>query len=510
MQAQFKLPELSRRALCAFSFAVLAACGGKDDDEDKTQAEQAGIGAIAQSAGATAFTARLSYSVRNVDHVARVHYRIAPRPGSHSRPVSVTYERDWLLRRNAWSAASASIAFPVFGLYADHTNELTVTTMFRDGSAHVGRVAVPTPAYSGPAAVYAAPQIRSARGAAWPGFDYMLIKNGLAPPVILDTDGRMRWAATGLDNSFSSLLGADAFYVGDGGAPVLHRVDVDGSVRGNALGDARYTAFHHELAPGKTGFLAQLDVSENGVLRLESTLAEIDAGGRVLKEWDLSRIFRDTMRAGGDDPANFVRDGIDWFHSNSAIYDRVDNAILVSSRENFVVKLDYDSGAIRWLLGDPAKHWYVNYPSLRALALRVTDGKVPIGQHSLSVLANRELLMFNNGFASLNQPAGAPAGANRGYSTPSRYAIDETARTAREVWTWDAERASYSDICSSAYEGAPGQYLVAYSALGGRAQARLVGVDSAGQVAFDFAYPSTICSTVFIAQPIALDGLTLR
>jgi len=496
--------------LCALACTLLAACGGKDDDKHATQAERAGIGAVAQSAGATPFVARLSYALRNVDHVASIDYRIAPRPGAHSQAAAVSYDHAWLERRADWTAAAGSIAIPVFGLYANHRNELTLTTTFRDGSKHVAQVTVPTGAYNGLATVYATPDIRRARGAASPGFDYMLIRNGLTAPVIVDTDGQLRWVGVGLADSISSLFGGDAFYVGDAAHPLLYRMDVDGSFGASQLSDTRLSNFHHELAPGKTGFLGQFDVRENGVLRLESTLAEVDSAGRVLKQWDLSQIFRDTMRAGGDDPANFVRDGVDWFHSNSAIYDRADNALLVSSRENFVVKLDYDSGAIRWILGDPAKHWYANYPSLRALALRVTEGKVPVGQHSLSVLANRDLLLFNNGLASLNQPAGAPRGLNRTFSTPSRYAIDETTRTAREVWTWEGERELLSDICSSTYEAAPNQYLVAYSALAGRTQARLIALDAGGAIAFDFAYPGPLCDTVFLAQPFGLNGLTLR
>lgn len=487
---------------------LLCACGGKDDD--KTQAERAGIGAIAQAAGATPFVVQLSHTLHDFAHLDSLHYTVASRPGAHSRPVAVTYDRAWLGRRAAWDGASERIAFPVFGLYANHRNELSLTARFRDGSTHESRLAVVTGPYTGPATLYATPEVRTARGAATPGFDYMLVRNGLTTPVILDSDGQLRAAGSGPGNSFSSLFGDDAFYVGDAAAPLLHRVDVDGSVRSSRLDDPRLINFHHEMARGKTGFLAELDARVGGVLLIESIVAEIDISGRVLKEWDLGQIFRAAMRAGGDNPDNFVRDGIDWFHMNSAIYDAHDNTLLVSSRENFVVKLDYDTGAIRWLLGDTSKHWYVNYPSLRALALRVTEGKAPIGQHTLSVAPNRELLLFNNGLASLNQPAGAPAGHNRSYSTPSRYAIDDKARTAREVWTWDADRALLSDVCSSAYETAPGQYLLAYSSLAARTQARLVALDSAGQVAFDYAYPSEVCNTVFIAEPFRLEALRLR
>lgn len=486
----------------------LSACG--DSDRDSSQAERAGIGLTAQAAGTTPFTAQLSYALRDFSQLDSVHYRIAARANTYSRPVAVTLDRDWLARRHAWNAASGRIAFPVFGLYANHRNEVTVTTRFRDGSRHVAELAISTGAYTGPAAVYNTPVVHKARGAAWPGFDFMLLKNGYTTPVILDSDGLLRWAGAAPGNALSSVFDGDAFQVGDQDTPQLYRVDIDGSASSTVLGDPRYTNFHHELARGKTGFLAEVDAREGGVELMESILAEIDSSGNVLKEWDMSKIFRAAMRAGGDDPDNFVRDGVDWFHMNSAIYDARDNALLVSSRENFVVKLDYDSGAIRWLFGDTDKHWYVNYPSLRALALRLTEGKAPIGQHSLSVPANGELLLFNNGYPNLHAPPGAPIGQRRNYSTPSRYAIDEASRSAREVWTWEANRALLSEFCSSSYEGAPGHYLVAYATLDEGFEARLIAVDEAGQIAFEYGYPGNECKTAFMIQPFRLDELTLR
>jgi len=512
-----------RRAACLLATLGLAlalsACGGrdKDDDEDghKTQAELGKIGEVRQAPGVTVFAADLSFSLANYGDLAGIAYTVVPRPGSASKPLAVSVERSWLDRRGSYDANGRRLSLPVFGLYASHTNLVDLTARFRDGSKHAWRVEVPAGAYSGPADIYARPDIKVARGpAAMPGFDFMLIKNGRTAPVVIDTDGNLRWTGAVLANSFSSMFGPDAFYIGSSDSPVLHRMDVGGAYTSTPLvplpGGLSPTNFHHDLSPGKVGMLAELDAVLNGASIFESSLSEIDTAGKVLREWDLGRIFRDHMRAKGDDPSNFVRDGQDWFHLNSAIYNAADNSLLLSSRENFVVKLDYETGAIRWLFGDTGKHWYVNYPSLRALALRLVEGKAPIGQHSLSIAPNGELLLFNNGLGSLTQPPGAPRGATRTFSTPSRYAIDEKARTAREVWTYEGDRKLFSDICSSVYEGSPGNYLVAYSVLNARTGARLLGVDSRGKVAFDFAYPTEACDTVFIAQPLGWSDLTLR
>ena len=255
--------------------------------------------------------------------------------------------------------------------------------------------------------------------------------------------------------------------------------------------------------------LAEVDTLVGDMKVLETLLAEIDTDGHVLKQWDMAAIVRAAMLAGGDDLSGFVRDDADWFHMNSAIYNPADDSLIVSSRENFVVKLDYGSGRIRWLLGDPSKYWYVRYPSLRALALTLTSGKAPVGQHAVSIAPDGNLMLFNNGTASFNQPPGTPPGTNPGFSAVSKYAIDEAARTAAEVWTYEHNRDIWSDICSSVYQTRQGGYLIDYATAYGRTRAKLLGLDANGNVAFDYDYPSELCNTAWNAVPIDFGGLVL-
>ncbi|MGX4640112.1 aryl-sulfate sulfotransferase [Massilia sp. SYSU DXS3249] len=490
---------------------LLAAACSKLDELDDTEAEKAGVAVLGQSPGATPFIAHVVLGLDDIAELDRVSFLVAPKPGTVSRPVTVTYSRAWLERKGAWRAGDKQLRLALFGLYASHQNTVTLTAGFRDGSTHVERLTVATPAYSGPADVYLAPRLRTplTAGAA-PGVDYVLLQNAITSPAVVDTDGNLRWLGAGPANSYTATFAGDAFLVGSATTPELFRVELDGTYATTPLASTRYTNFHHDLARGKAGLLAELDALEGGVPRIESILAEISPQGEVLKEWDMAAIFRAAMRAGGDDPSGFVRDGIDWFHMNSAIYVAADDSLLISSREHFVVKIDYATGRIRWLLGDTTKDWYVNYPSLRALALKLTSGKAPIGQHSLSIAANGELLLFNNGAASDNQPAGAPRGLSRDFATPSRYAIDETARTARETWSYAPTPAIASQYCSSVYESTPGHYLVTYSLAEAGTRVRLIGVDEAGAVAFDFDYPTNGCDTAFIGKPLDFSALTLH
>jgi hypothetical protein len=105
----------------------------------------------------------------------------------------------------------------------------------------------------------------------------------------------------------------------------------------------------------------------------------------------MAKIISAAMVAGGDDPSQFVfqRTGPtrtnDWFHNNGAAYNRADDSVVISSRENFVICVDYNTAAIKWILGDPTKKWH-QFASLRKFEIDLAPGSLPpIGQHSPSI-----------------------------------------------------------------------------------------------------------------------------
>jgi hypothetical protein len=493
--------------LCLF-LVLAASCGGSDSSQDALLGQ---VSIASQAPGPTPFIAHVGLVIERPDRVRSVSYTIAPKPGTVSRPVSVTYGSAYLARRQLLDTAGKHLDLPVFGLYADYPNQVSLRITFADGSTRSESALINTPAYHEAVPYYTAPDVKTPRQPDIAlGFDFMLLKNLLATPVVIDTDGNLRWVGIGVTDASASTFAGGRFLAGDGSTPTLYRIELDGTASSVGLSDPAFAQFHHDLVPGKTGLLAEVDTRTDGVLHRGTVLAEIDADGRVLKQWDLSAIFRATMLAAGDDPSGLVRDEADWFHMNSAIYNAADDALLVSSRENFVVKLDYESGRIRWLLGDPDKYWYQAYPSLRTLALKLTSGTVPVGQHALSMAPDGTLMLFNNGFASMNQPPGTPAGSNPGFSAVSKYVIDEAAGTAAEVWTYEHNRDIWSDVCSSAYQVSQGSYLVNYASAYGRTRAKLVGLDANGKVAFDYEYPTIRCDTIFNAVPIDFGTLVLN
>ena len=216
----------------------------------------------------------------------------------------------------------------------------------------------------------------------------------------------------------------------------MFRIELDGTVRLVAdYSNIGVVHFHHNIDTGKTGLLLEPDTTSY----FESTIMEVDSiDGQVMKTFNMAAIIRAAMIAGGDDPNQFVfPTPTDWFHNNGAIYNRADDSLIVSSRENFVICIDYQTKAIKWILGDPTKKWY-QFASLRKFAIAVAPGSLPpIGQHAPSITYDQNLLVFDNGQKSQFQD---PPGDHRDYASPRKYSLDLVANVATEVWNFPLNR----------------------------------------------------------------------
>jgi hypothetical protein len=302
----------------------------------------------------------------------------------------------------------------------------------------------------------------------------------------------------------SAIFFDNAVYLGHGHQRC--RIDLDGTV--TLVGDYSSLGivfFHHNIDRGKVGIILNVDTTTY----FESTLIEVDASGRVLKTWNMANIISAAMRAGGDDPSQFVSPSpTDWFHLNGATYNRPDDSLIVSSRENFLICIDYNTSAIKWILGDPTKKWY-QFPSLRRFALTLAPGSLfPIGQHTPSITYDQNLLTFDNGKNSWSH---VPRGEERGYASPRKYEVDLNAKTATEVWNFEAGQSIVCPYCSSVYEDAPKNYLIDYAFLNGGQPglptfAQLLGLNARGETIFSYRYPTISCTKAYRAIPIHLEN----
>jgi hypothetical protein len=489
----------------------IASCGGGSDDAEP-MAQQSAIQLVASLPGVTPFIHFVSIDGAGMANVQSFRFTISPKPGSVSKAVSAAYTRNYLAQRGYATSATSRVTIPVFGLYAGFANQVSLELGFADDSSTTLPVVIATASYVDPQGIFDQPIIRTARtpGDAL-GFDFFYMKSAVSTPVVMDTDGEIRWIAAGTTNMRTSIFSANAFIVGNAASREVLQLELDGTMTTRNVMSSTYTNFHHNIDRGKLGLLVEPDAIVNGVTVVESIVSEITPVGTVLAEWNFETILSQYMASHGDDPLLFVRAGVDWFHVNAATFDPRDNTLIASSRENFVIKVDYQTGEVIWIFGDPTKYWHT-FPSLRAKSVTLEAGGLyPIGQHAVSITPDGLLLLFNNGAASFNQPAGAPVGETRNYSAVSAYDIDWAARTAREVWRFDYDRTILSDICSSAYQSSDRSTLVSYAAAEGRTRARLVGLDPQRRVVFDFDFPAGgTCTASWNAEPIAFENLSMN
>ena len=362
------------------------------------QADDTTITITGHTPGATPFISKLTLQVSNTTVLKSIQFAIDPKPGSVTRPLSGTYANDYLVSRGF--EHPPEIILPVYGLYAGYTNIVRLTYRFLDGSSKQAVTSITTATFDDQGCGYNNPtRLQPRTNSTHLSYDYIFDRSacGTFSPVILDSDGALRWVSP--LPTVSALFAASTFF--DNAVYMtqnsqLFRIELDGTILLVAdYSNIGVVHFHHNIDPGKTGLLIEPDTTSY----FESTILEVNSSdGHVLKTFNMANIISAAMIAGGDDPSQFVfPTPTDWFHNNGAAYNRADDSLIVSSRENFLICLDYETTAIKWILGDPTKKWY-QFPSLRKFALTVAPGSLPpIGQHAPSITFDQGLMVFDNG-----------------------------------------------------------------------------------------------------------------
>jgi len=119
-----------------------------------------------------------------------------------------------------------------------------------------------------------------------------------------------------------------------------------------------------------------------------------------------------------------------------------------------------------------------------------------------------QLLLFDDGAGSNFQE---PPGETRDYSAPRKYQIDLASFQATEIWNYLPDPSVYSPFCSSVYEDAPDNFLIDYTLGGPFIYTGLVGLDSLGNVAFNYQYEEQdFCGTAWNAIQIHWEDVKLE
>lgn len=449
-----------------------------------------------------------------IDEIRTIDYRVYTKTGKLSKDISVSYSAAYLESHAFVDNTAGTVSIPIVGLYADYANKIAITINLKTGESLNTLLKIQTDPYVDDKALTGIVVTQPYYN---PNTSFIVLDTQDAP-TILDIDGEIRWQF----NKAGVNIGAvqfdnDIFLAGDTYGRKLYRIDFLGEVISTStIPDIRYSRFTHNFDAGKQGIFGTMQYKDGTATKIGSVLVEFSSGADILKTWDFDGIIGGAINAAGEDSSGFIMDNVDWFQINSSAYSARDDGIIVSGREDFVVKIDYSTKQIRWILGNPAKMWFQDFPlGLQPLALKTT-GKAPVGQHSVSIvgsdaLPNQFLLLLNNGFGNRALPY---VGDNRSYSAVSMYEINEAAMTATEVWTFDADQEIYSPTCGSVYKTAANDYLIDFAGANGDNNAIIMVVDADKILKFSMKIPKrsidpSSCNTAYRAREIKLEKMQL-
>ena len=194
--------------------------------------------------------------------------------------------------------------------------------------------------------------------------------------------------------------------------------------------------YHHDYYEMENGnLLVASDDFNNDSGTVEDYVVEIDRKtGNIVKTFDLKDILK--MTDGKSE--NWIE--YDWFHNNSVWYDKKTNSITLSGRhQDAVINIDYDTGKLNWILGDP-EGWSDEYQKF--FFKPVGDNfEWQWSQHATMITPESYVFLFDNGNnKSKNEKNYVKA--EDSYSRGVMYKIDTDKMTIEQVWEYGKERGS--------------------------------------------------------------------
>jgi hypothetical protein len=194
---------------------------------------------------------------------------------------------------------------------------------------------------------------------------------------------------------------------------------------------------------------------------MDGVLQEVTPQGEPVFEWNTWDHFLPE-----DSPPSWENIP-DYSHLNSVDFTDDDHWLISLRQTSQVLKVDRATGEVAWRLGGKASDFdFENDP---------LDGFC--GQHTVSILENGHLLMFDNRKNTGVNCRKSPDGAFR--SRVVEYALDEEQMTAELVWSY--EHTTFAQAMGSAQRLPNGNTLVGW----GTSSPMGTEVDADGNVVFE-------------------------
>ena len=215
--------------------------------------------------------------------------------------------------------------------------------------------------------------------------------------------------------------------------------------------------YHHdtfEMEDGNILILSQIPDRDT----VEDVLVLVDRQtGEIVRTWD----YREILPYNCPTTYSGSASAHDWFHNNAVWYDKKTDSITLSGRhQDAVINIDFQTGALNWILGDP-EGWPKEYVENYFFRPVGDPFEWSYEQHGVVVCPDGDIMMFDNGHYR-SKRKDSYSRAKDSYSRGVRYHIDREERTIRQVWQYGKERGAdfFSPyICNVEYYD-EGRYMV--------------------------------------------------
>ena len=213
----------------------------------------------------------------------------------------------------------------------------------------------------------------------------------------------------------------------------LYEMDLLGKIYNEYSLEGGYHHDYFEMENGNLLVASDDFNSEDGTV--EDYVVEIDREtGDIVKTFDLKNILN--MEDGKSE--NWI--AYDWFHNNSVWYDKDTNSITLSGRhQDAVINIDYDSGELNWIIGDPT-NWSEEYQKYFFTPVG-DDFEWQWSQHAAMITPEGYVFIFDNG-NNKSKNEDEYVSAENSYSRGVMYKIDTDKMSIEQVWEYGKERGS--------------------------------------------------------------------
>ena len=341
---------------------------------------------------------------------------------------------------------------PIYGLYADASNEVIISYGDVEKKVAIKTEALPDD--------FIMPTRVEAQKSKLNNELYFFSPSSSGYTCAYDVNGDVRWYLTinalwdinRLDNghlmvSTERLVNSPYYMSG------LYEMDLLGKIYTEFSLEGGYHHDYFELPSGNLLVASNDFNNDDGTV--EDVIVELDRNtGKIVKTWDLKDILN--MEDGKSE--NWTQ--YDWFHNNSVWYDEATNSITLSGRhQDAVINIDYETGELNWIIGDPT-NWSEEYQKYFFTPVG-DDFEWQWSQHAAMITPEGYVFILDNGNnKSKIEEEYVPA--EDSYTRGVMYKIDTDKMTIEQVWEYGKERGSefYSPYISDVDYLAKDHYIV--------------------------------------------------